>query len=163
MNTALQKLRNRFHDCGFHFLDSKWIRILKNVSCVKFAPLHPGSTNVPIVFWNSNLLWLKNSTFSCSLACYKTHKSSESCKPVSNAKNTSEEVGKFLALLFETFSLVPLVPLDLGDDCSDYVPTRLLEQLGKSTNITRIECKYMKVITSQFTGPERSTSVPKPY
>ncbi|KAL5110128.1 Zinc finger HIT domain-containing protein 3 [Taenia crassiceps] len=33
---------------------------------------------------------------------------------------------------------IPLVPLDLGDDCSDYIPTRLLEKLRGSERLMEL-------------------------
>ncbi|KAL5969910.1 Zinc finger HIT domain-containing protein 3, partial [Taenia solium] len=37
-----------------------------------------------------------------------------------------------------TFDPVQLVPLDLGDDCSDYIPTRLLEKLRTSERLKEL-------------------------
>ncbi|VDM30740.1 unnamed protein product [Hydatigera taeniaeformis] len=65
------------------------------------------------------------SVCNCSLNCYKEHKSS--C--VQLHKNSPVKLPG---------PEVPLVPLDLGDDCSDYIPTRLLEKLRTSERLKEL-------------------------
>ncbi|VDN09896.1 unnamed protein product [Dibothriocephalus latus] len=64
----------------------------------------------------------------CSLDCYKLHKDAGDCQrpsaPLSDTPSDDE--------------LANRVPLDLGDDSSDYVPTRLLEGLRYSERLKEL-------------------------
>ncbi|CDS39744.1 Zinc finger HIT domain containing protein 3 [Echinococcus multilocularis] len=61
----------------------------------------------------------------CSLNCYKAHKSV--CVQPHGEKTEEQPQTE-----------IPLVPLDLGDDCSDYIPTRLLEKLRTSERLKEL-------------------------
>ncbi|BHF64055.1 Zinc finger HIT domain-containing protein 3 [Sparganum proliferum] len=65
----------------------------------------------------------------CSLNCYKLHKDAEGCQrspPLPPLDTLGDE------------ELANRVPLDLGDDSSDYVPTRLLERLRDSERLKEL-------------------------
>ncbi|KAM7537280.1 hypothetical protein Aperf_G00000060892 [Anoplocephala perfoliata] len=59
----------------------------------------------------------------CSLDCYKRHKSF--CVKPSEEPHAQEVE-------------VPIVPIDLGDDCYDYIPTRVLERLRTSRRLQEL-------------------------
>ena len=98
---------------------------------VKFASRLNGNTNAQVVFLNSTVICpLSTFTLSCSLDCYKMHK--DKCeKHQKNGSNRQNEIESKHSSLTPPLNLVPLVPIDLGDDCSDYIPTRILERLRK--------------------------------
>ncbi|VDD84142.1 unnamed protein product [Mesocestoides corti] len=59
----------------------------------------------------------------CSLGCYNKHKST--CVSSVGLESKEEEEAA-------------LVPLDLGDNCSDYIPTRILENLQNSKRLKEL-------------------------
>ncbi|KAL7064452.1 hypothetical protein AAHC03_04756 [Spirometra sp. Aus1] len=67
--------------------------------------------------------------FTCSLNCYKLHKEAEGCQRSSSL---------FPLDTLGDEELANRVPLDLGDDSSDYVPTRLLERLRDSERLKEL-------------------------
>lgn len=64
------------------------------------------------------------------------HKETPQCQPPPQNSSNEDEPSKLVCeCVLPYLSLVPLVPLDLGDDCTDYVPTRLLEKLGTQFSV----------------------------